>query len=59
VFDRFYRTTAARTRPGSGLGLSIVKQIAELHGGTVQLLARNGNGTIARLELPTDRAIDQ
>jgi two-component system, OmpR family, sensor histidine kinase MprB len=53
VFDRFYRSTSARTLPGSGLGLSIVAQIAELHGGTVALEPRDGGGTIARLELPT------
>ena len=52
VFDRFYRATAARSKPGSGLGLSIVRQIAELHGGTIELLPRDGGGTIARLTLP-------
>ncbi|HTK15831.1 MAG TPA: ATP-binding protein, partial [Acidimicrobiia bacterium] len=31
VFDRFYRATTARTLPGSGLGLSIVEQIAQMH----------------------------
>ena len=53
VFDRFYRATSARTLPGSGLGLSIVAQIAMLHGGTVALEERDGGGTIARLVLPT------
>jgi two-component system sensor histidine kinase MprB len=52
VFDRFYRATAARSQPGSGLGLAIVRQIAELHGGTIELLAREGGGTVARLRLP-------
>ncbi len=51
VFDRFYRATSARTLPGSGLGLSIVSQIATLHGGTVTLDAREGGGTVARLAL--------
>ena len=53
VFDRFYRAPSARTLPGSGLGLSIVSQIATLHGGTVALDARDGGGTVARLVLPT------
>ena len=53
VFDRFYRATSARTLPGSGLGLSIVSQIAVLHGGAVVLDAREGGGTVARLTLPT------
>ena len=52
VFDRFYRADAARSQPGSGLGLAIVRQIAQLHGGTVELLEREGGGTIARLSLP-------
>ena len=34
VFDRFYRSPAARGMPGSGLGLSIVRQVSEMHGAT-------------------------
>ena len=51
VFDRFYRSPTARSLPGSGLGLSIVRQIAETHGGTVaaEPLA---TGTRMRLRLP-------
>jgi two-component system sensor histidine kinase MprB len=56
VFDRFYRSTASRSRPGSGLGLSIVAQIAGMHGGTAELLPRPGGGTIARLTLPAGTA---
>jgi two-component system sensor histidine kinase MprB len=52
VFDRFYRAAEARSQPGSGLGLSIVQQIAEMHGGTAELLGREGGGTVARLTLP-------
>ena len=33
VFDRFYRAPHARNLPGSGLGLSIVRQVAQTHGG--------------------------
>jgi two-component system sensor histidine kinase MprB len=53
VFDRFYRADNARTRPGSGLGLSIVAQIAEAHSASVTVRPRPGGGTIARFEFPT------
>jgi two-component system sensor histidine kinase MprB len=35
LFDRFYRSVSMRSKPGSGLGLSIVKSMADVHGGTV------------------------
>jgi len=53
VFDRFYRADAARTTPGSGLGLSIVDQIVGDHGGTV--FARNansGSGAVVGFSIP-------
>jgi two-component system sensor histidine kinase MprB len=52
VFDRFYRAPSARGIPGSGLGLSIVRQVAERHGGTVRAEAAPGTGTLIRLRLP-------
>ena len=52
VFDRFYRTPSARGVPGSGLGLSIVRQVAERHGGTVRAEAAPGAGTLIRLWIP-------
>ena len=56
VFDRFYRAPSARGVPGSGLGLSIVRQVAERHGGTVRAEAAPGAGTIIRLWLPGQAA---
>ena len=37
VFERFYRSTAARAMPGSGLGLAIVKQVVVKHGGMIRI----------------------
>ncbi len=53
VFDRFYRAPAARGMPGSGLGLSIVRQVAEAHGGVVTAERANGGGALMRLRLPS------
>jgi len=52
VFNRFYRAPLARGVPGSGLGLSIVRQVADSHGGTVQAEAAPGGGARLRLRLP-------
>jgi two-component system sensor histidine kinase MprB len=52
VFDRFYRAPVARGVPGSGLGLSIVRQVADSHGGTVQAEPAPGGGALLRLRLP-------
>jgi len=49
VFERFYRSAAARSMPGAGLGLSIVREVAEAHGGTV--VAENAEGGGARFRL--------
>ena len=53
VFDRFWRASNARQLPGSGLGLSIVKDIAEKHGGSVTLEPAAGGGARFRLRLAT------
>ncbi len=52
VFDRFYRSTESRTLPGSGLGLSIVRQVAERHGGTVRVGTAEPGGAAFWLEIP-------
>ncbi len=51
VFDRFYRSAAARSMPGAGLGLSIVREVAETHGGTVGVENAAGGGALFRLSL--------
>ncbi len=52
VFDRFYRSPDSRTMPGSGLGLSIVRQVAERHGGSVEAARAAGGGAEFRMRLP-------
>jgi two-component system sensor histidine kinase MprB len=52
VFDRFYRAPAARPLPGSGLGLSIVRQVVDEHDATVTIEQPDGGGTLVRLRLP-------
>lgn len=44
IFDRFHRADTSRDVTGSGLGLSIVKQVAEAHGGTVHAANRPTGG---------------
>ena len=51
VVERFVRLDASRTKPGSGLGLSLVSGVAKLHGGRFELLGREP-GLNARLALP-------
>jgi two-component system sensor histidine kinase MprB len=46
VFDRFYRAADARSQPGSGLGLSIVREIALAHGGAPFATHREGGGSV-------------
>jgi two-component system sensor histidine kinase MprB len=52
VFDRFYRAPAARSMPGFGLGLALVRQVADELGGTVAIERPEGGGTLVRLRVP-------
>ncbi len=54
VFDRFHRVAGVtgRTHEGSGIGLSLVRDLVELHGGTVSVESAVGRGTTFRVELP-------
>jgi signal transduction histidine kinase len=57
IFDRFSRTHSSQTREdgGFGLGLSIVKAIAEAHHGSVRVQSTPGQGSVFELILPESR----
>ena len=55
IFERLYKCDRGRSGKGSGLGLSIVKQLTERMGGTVRAKSREGEGTEFVLEFPAYR----
>lgn len=54
IFERFFQvgTTLSRRQGGSGLGLSLVRQIVESHNGTITVESRLGEGSTFRVSLP-------
>ncbi|KUM24860.1 histidine kinase [Mesorhizobium loti] len=55
VFQRLYRLDSSRTTPGSGLGLSLVKAVADLHGATIAL-EDNNPGLVVIASFPAGRS---
>ncbi|MBQ7203193.1 MAG: HAMP domain-containing protein [Eubacterium sp.] len=45
IFNMFYRSDTSRNEPGFGLGLSFVKKIAAIHGGTIEVISTEGVGS--------------
>jgi two-component system phosphate regulon sensor histidine kinase PhoR len=58
IFERFYRAKAARSQSarGSGIGLSLVKHIAEAHGGSVRVHSELGKGATFEVTIPVHAA---
>jgi PAS domain S-box-containing protein len=52
LFERFFRSSATRDLPGTGLGLTIVRAIVEGHGGSVMCTSNDGQGTTFTFTLP-------
>jgi PAS domain S-box-containing protein len=66
IFDRFHRVEGAkgRTSEGSGIGLALIKELVKLHGGTVEVVSRIGEGSVFSVgipyglaHLPTDQVV--
>jgi signal transduction histidine kinase len=54
IFERFHRADPSRTAGGAGLGLSIARQIAEAHGGRIEVESTPGEGSTFTLLLPKE-----
>jgi two-component system, OmpR family, heavy metal sensor histidine kinase CusS len=52
IFDRFYRADPSRSSEGTGLGLALVKSIADLHGGSIAVTSEVGGGARIALRFP-------
>ena len=58
IFDRFHQVDGAvhRIQEGTGIGLSLVKELVELHGGVIEVDSEEGNGTTFTVTLPKGTA---
>ncbi|MBL8700853.1 MAG: PAS-domain containing protein [Alphaproteobacteria bacterium] len=52
LFVRFFRASTAKALPGTGIGLNLVKELVQLHGGSVAVESRVGAGTCFAVDLP-------
>jgi signal transduction histidine kinase len=57
IFDRFFRGTTAAGTQGLGLGLSFVSEIARWHGGSAEVDAADGGGSVFRVRFPSSSVI--
>lgn len=54
IFDLFYRGTASRREEGMGMGLAVVKTVADSHGWEIRAASEPGKGSVFTIEIPYD-----
>ena len=54
LFEKFYQGNASHSSEGSGLGLPLVKQILDIHRGTITVMSEIGEGSTFRIEIPKE-----
>jgi signal transduction histidine kinase len=58
IFEPFYRVKEAEIKPGTGIGLSISRSLAELHRGSLNMEQHHGGQNIFILQLPVHQLIE-
>lgn len=61
IFERFRQVDKSLTRDheGSGIGLSLVKSLVEMHGGTINVTSQEDCGTEFIIKIPADKSLGQ
>ncbi|HRF41480.1 MAG TPA: ATP-binding protein, partial [Saprospiraceae bacterium] len=59
LFERFYHSSSSDIQSGSGLGLALTKELAELHGGGIEVESKEEQGTTFVVKIRTDEAFFQ
>ncbi len=58
IFDRFFQGSKSEMQPGTGIGLSLARQIAELHGATIDVESTEGVGSTFTVRMPRADAVE-